>query len=471
MNQKIDFEKISLVHLIGIKGIGMTALAACLKDLGIKITGSDVAQEFITDQTLKKMKLSWWENFSSQHIKNQELVIATGSGHQGLNNPEALAAKKKGIPYLTHGQALGELMKKKVGISICGVGGKTTTSAIVATLMKEVNLKPSFAIGAAEIFPLGLPGHFEKQGKFFVAEADEYATAKNFDHRPRFDWQNPQIVVCTNIEHDHPDIYPNLDSTKKVFKNFFEKIPNDGVLIINGDNENNQKVIKNLNKKILTYGEGDNNNYRIKEISLSQGKTSFSLQYNEQKMGVFALNVPGRHNIFNAAAAIIVLRHLGVDLEKIKKALPKFAGTKRRFEFLGKRDKKEIWDDYAHHPKQIRATLSAAKKWFGEKPITVLFQSHTLTRTQQLIDDFAKSFDLADQVFILPIYDAGRESGDTKKIAQRLTQKIKKKQKRVFFVPNEKIAIEKIKKIDQGIILTMGAGDVWKIGLNFLKND
>ncbi|MGI6278697.1 MAG: UDP-N-acetylmuramate--L-alanine ligase [Patescibacteria group bacterium] len=469
MNQKTDFEKISLVHMIGIKGVGMTALAACLKDLGIKITGSDIAQEFITDQTLKKMGFSWWENFSAQHIKNQELIIATGSGHQGPNNPEAQAGLKKGIPYLTHGQALGELMRKKIGISVCGVGGKTTTSAIVATLMKEANLKPSFAIGAAEIFPLGLPGHFEKEGQFFIAEADEYVTAKNFNHQPRFDWQNPKIVVCTNIEHDHPDVYPDLASTKKAFKNFFEKIPNDGVLIINGDNQNNQKVIKNLDKKILTYGENDNSNYQIKEVSLSQGKTSFSLQYNKQKLGPFTLRVPGRHNVFNAAAAIIVLRNLGVDLKKIKKALPNFTGTKRRFEFLGKIDKKEIWDDYAHHPKQIKATLSAAKKWFGKKPITVLFQSHTFTRTQQLIDGFAKSFDLADQVLVLPIYDAGRESGDAKKIAQKLTKKIKERQKRVFFVPNEKTAIKKIKKIDQGIILTMGAGDVWKIGRSLLK--
>jgi UDP-N-acetylmuramate--alanine ligase len=468
---KVDFKKVSLIHMIGIKGVGMTALAACLKDLGIKITGSDIAKEFITDQTLKKMGLSWWENFSPRHIKNQELVVATGSGHQGPNNPEAQAALEKGIPYLTHGQALGELMKEKIGISVCGVGGKTTTSAMVATLMKEANLKPSFAIGAAEIFPLGLPGHFEKEGKFFIAEADEYVTAKNFNHRPRFDWQNPKIIVCTNVEHDHPDVYPNLTATKKAFRSFFEKIPSDGVLIINGDSKNNQKIIKNLNRKILTYGQKSNNNYQIKEISLSRGKTSFSLQYNKQNLGSFTLGVPGRHNVFNAAAALIVLKYLGADLEKIKKALSKFTGTKRRFEFLGKIGKKELWDDYAHHPRQIKATLSAAKKWFGKKPITVLFQSHTFTRTQQLIDDFAKSFSLADQVLVLPIYDAGRESGDTKKIAQKLTNKIKREQERVFFMPNKNAAIKKIKKIDQGIILTMGAGDVWKIGRCLLKND
>lgn len=457
--------------MIGIKGVGMTALAACLKSQGIKISGSDIDEIFITDQTLKKMRLSWWENFSADHITNQDLVIATGSAHQGPENIEAKTAIKKEIPYLNHGKALGLLMKNKKGISVCGVGGKTTTSALIATLMDQLGFKPSFAIGAGEIFPLGLPGRFNKEGKFFIAEADEYATAKGLDNRPRFFWQNPQIIICTNIEHDHPDIYDTLQKTKKTFKSFFEKISKRGLLVINGDNKNNQAVIRQLNQKVITYGEGKNNYCQIKKINLLPQKTTFSLQYNKQNWGTFKLAIPGRHNVFNATAAIITLRHLGADLEKIKLTLPYFKGTKRRFEFLGQAGDKQVWDDYAHHPAQIKATLSAAKSWFDNRPFAVIFQPHTFSRTKKLLSDFSKSFSDADQVIILPVYSSERETGDPIKTAQKLADKIGQQHKRVLFLPNKKLVKKTIKKIKQKIIITMGAGDIWKIGQEIVNQN
>jgi len=461
---KINFNKIKFAHLIGIKGVGMTALAACLKDRGIKISGSDIKETFITDRTLEKMGLSWWEDFSSSHITSQDLVIATGSAHQGQENVEAKAALKKGLPYLTHGEALGALMKTKIGISVCGVGGKTTTSAMLAMIMAQAKLKPSFAIGAAEIFPLGLPGRFEKNGKFFVAEADEYATAKGFDNRPRFFWQNPKIIICTNIEYDHPDIYKNLQETKKTFQKFFQKISDKGVVIINGDNKNNQLVIRSLNQKIITYGEGEKNHYQIKDLKFLPRKTIFSLQYNKQNRETFRLNIPGRHNVFNAAAAIIAAKVLGINLPEIKSGLSRFKGTKRRFEFLGRAKDREIWDDYAHHPSQIKATLSSAKDWFSNQPLAVIFQPHTFSRTEQLLEDFSKSFDNADQVIILPVYSSERETGDPIKVGKELAKKISRHHQRVIFL-NDKSLVEKtIKKISQKIIFTMGAGDVWKIG-------
>ncbi|MDD3679763.1 MAG: UDP-N-acetylmuramate--L-alanine ligase [Candidatus Shapirobacteria bacterium] len=457
--------------MIGIKGAGMTALAACLKDKNIKISGSDLPEKFITDQTLAKMNLTWWENFSADHITNQDLVIATGSNvHRGPDNIEAKTALKKGIAYLTHGEALGVLMAEKQGISVCGVGGKTTTSALLATLMDRTGLKPSFAVGAGEIFPLGLPGRFENRGKFFIAEADEYATAKGFDNRPRFFWQNPQIIICTNIEHDHPDIYPNLAATKKAFRQFFQKLPQQGWLIINGDNKNNQDTIQNLNKPIITYGEKETNSCQIKKIQSSPKKTVFSLQYNKQNWGSFVLKIPGRHNIFNATAAIIVLKKLGIPLEKIKSALTDFKGTKRRFEFLGKTMGKQIWDDYAHHPSQIKASLSAAKDWFGGKSITVIFQPHTFSRTKKLLTKFANSFSKADQVIILPVYSGGRESGNPNTVSQTLAKAISHYHQKVDFVPQIKTIKNLIKKTDQEIIITMGAGDVWKIGQELLKS-
>lgn len=461
---KINFNKIKFVHLIGIKGVGMTALAACLKDKGLKISGSDIKETFITDQTLKKMGLSWWEKFSPRHITDQDLVIATGSAHQGQENIEAKAALKKGLPYLTHGEALGALMQGKIGISVCGVGGKTTTSAMLATIMTEARLNPSFAIGAAEIFPLGLPGRFSPSGQFFIAEADEYATAKGVDNRPRFFWQNPKVIICTNIEYDHPDIYKNLQETKRVFQEFFQKVANKGTLIINADNKNNQSVIKGLNQEIITYGEGEGNDYQIKNLTFLPQKTIFSLLGHKKTLGTFELNVPGRHNVLNAAGAIIAARVLGASLPEIKSGLSSFRGTKRRFEFLGKTKDREIWDDYAHHPSQIKATLAAAKAWFDNQPLAVIFQPHTFSRTEELLEEFSESFSNADQVIILPVYSSGRETGDPIKTGEKLAQKISQHHQRVIFLNNKNEVKKMIKKINQKIIFTMGAGDVWKIG-------
>ncbi len=195
---KLNLRDIHSVHFTGIKGVGMTALACCFQDLGAKITGSDVAEVFVTDEILKKRQISWRIGFAPQNLANPDLLITTGA-HGGLLNPEVKIAKERGIPVMTHGEALGFLMKGKRGISFCGVGGKSTTSAMAATVLDHAGLAPSYAVGVAEIFPLGFPGRFEKKGEFFVAEADEYATCKGVDLRPRFSWQNPEFIICTNI--------------------------------------------------------------------------------------------------------------------------------------------------------------------------------------------------------------------------------------------------------------------------------
>ena len=321
---KLNLRDIHSVHFTGIKGVGMTALACCFQDLGAKITGSDVAEVFVTDEILKKRQISWRIGFAPQNLANPDLLITTGA-HGGLLNPEVKIAKERGIPVMTHGEALGFLMKGKRGISFCGVGGKSTTSAMAATVLDHAGLAPSYAVGVAEIFPLGFPGRFEKKGEFFVAEADEYATCKGVDLRPRFFWQNPEFIICTNIEYDHPDIYPNLAATKKTFLSFFQKIPSYGFLIINGDNTNNQDVLGSYKGKVFTYGMGKENQWQIKDIICNKGKSAFSLYYQSKKEASFSLSAPGRYNILNAAAVII----LGKNLEVPKGVLKKLAKIKK----------------------------------------------------------------------------------------------------------------------------------------------
>jgi len=471
MKKTLSLKKIKKIHFTGIKGVGMAALAYVAQDMGIKITGSDLEETFITDYFLKKRGLSWQTGFSPQDINHPDLLITTGS-HGGLKNPQVIAAKKKNIPVMTHGEALGFFMKEKTGISICGVGGKTTTSAIIATILDYSGKKPSYAIGAAEIFPLGSPGQYQKQGKYFIAEADEYATSPGIDNRPRFYWQNPQFIINTNIKYDHPDIYSNIEQTKKTFLNFFEKIPPSGQVIINGDSRYAKEIIKKFKKPYATFGFNSSNDWQIVDVQEKKEKTKFSLLKQGKLFYSFSLSIPGRFNIMNATAAIILCQRLGLKKEVVKRGLASFRGTKRRFEFIGRAQRGFlVYDDYAHHPHEIKKTLEAAHSWFGKsKNLIVIFQSHTYSRTKKLLSSFAKSFSRAHTVIIPPIYGA-REKESSSFTSLKLAQAIKKYHPRVIFVDKKEEAVDPIKKIAQkgNIVFTMGAGDIWKIGPLLLK--
>ena len=471
MDKINSIEDINSIHFTGIKGVGMTALACCAQDLGIKINGSDVDEVFVTDTILRKRKIKWLTDFKAKNINYPDLLITTGA-HGGLANPEVTEAKKKNIPVMTHGGALGLFMKEKIGISVCGVGGKTTTSAILATILRLSEIQPSYAIGVGEIFPLGAPGHYDKKGNFFVAEADEYVTSIGIDNRPRFSWQNPKFIICTNIEHDHPDVYKDINDTQKTFLKFFQKIPKDGYLIINGDNPHNLEVLKSYSGPSYTYGIGKNNNWQVKNIKRKKEESTFSVCFKSKRIGNFKINVPGQFNILNATAAIVLSKILNIPVHKIKKGLGQFRGTKRRFEFIGKKNNIKIYDDYAHHPTEIKSTLKAARNWFGKnKRIIVIFQSHTYSRTKKLLHQFAQSFSDANKVIITKIYASAREKEDPKISGQILANAIGKYHQRVNFVNNPQNLPKLIKKIGQkgDIIITMDAGDIWKIDQKILE--
>ena len=469
---KINFLKdIRSIHFTGIKGVGMTALACCAQDLGIKISGSDVNEVFVTDAILRKREINWLTDFKKKNINHPDLLITTGA-HGGLANPEVIEAKKKNIPVMTHGKALGLFMKEKMGISVCGVGGKTTTSAILATILRLGGIHPSYAIGVGEIFPLGAPGRYDKKGNLFVAEADEYVTSIGIDNRPRFSWQNPKFIICTNIEHDHPDVYKDINDIKKTFLKFFQKIPKNGYLIINGDNPHNLEVLKSYSGPSYTYGTGKNNDWQVRNIKRKKEENIFSVYFKSKQIGNFKINVPGRFNILNATAAIVLSRVLNIPTHKVKESLEQFKGTKRRFEFIGEKNNIKVYDDYAHHPIEIKNTLRAARSWFGRnKRIIVIFQSHTYSRTKKLLYQFAQSFNSANEVIITKIYASAREKKDPKISGQILANAIGKYHQRVNFVNNPQNLPKLIKKIGQkkDIIITMGAGDIWKVDRKILE--
>jgi len=432
------------LHFVGIKGVGMTALALCAQDLGIKVTGSDTQEVFVTDAILKERKIDWKVGFSIDNLENKpDLVITTGA-HGGLENPEVLAAKNLGIPVLTQAEALGEISKDKVTVAVCGVGGKTTTSALIAHILSFSGLNPSWAIGVGKIFPLGYPGKYDKEGKLFVCEADEFVNSPGIDNTPKFLFLTPRIVVVTNIEHDHPDVYPTLSDTKKAYLDFFRKIPKDGLLVANGNDKNIKDVIKNLSCPIVTFSLSD--------------KIETSL--------------PGEYNQRNIAAAIAVADYLKIPREVTIKAIKTFKGTQRRFERVGAtKEGAIIIDDYAHHPNEIKAVLKATKELYPDNRIIAVFQPHTYSRTKVLFSDFAKAFIHADIACFMDIYASAREKKDESVSSKNLAKETKKDNKKSYYIGGHDGAIKWLKNhLKKGdVLLTLGAGDIFYINEK-LKN-
>ncbi len=477
---KPNLKQIKTVFLIGIKGVGMATLAYIFSDLGIKVVGSDLGESFVTSYLLEKRQFKIYNSFAAKIIQKEkpDLVVSTGA-HGGKTNPQFIQAEKMAIPALTQAQALGWLMNyKKNRISIAGVGGKTTISALLSHILEDNNYQPAYSIGAGSIKPLIWPGRWG-QGSYFVAEADEYATCPITDHRPRFYWQKPTILILTNIEYDHPDVYRDLKQTLVTFSRFSQRVlENGGWLISYLDNPNNQTLIRELKKKayknIITYGFTNSADWQIDVSTLTYPLAKARVISKKGEMINLKLKLPGRFNLANATAATIAGRILGLTTKQTAKSLLKFRSVKRRFEFITQLKIKgrsiKVYDDYAHHPSEIKTTLKSAREWFCHKRIGVVFQSHTFSRTKQLLNDFIKALQIADDIYIAPIFSSAREKKETNINYQNLIyQKLKK-----YISPSQTLTKVKrpadiIKSLNNqeflpDILLTMGAGDIYKWG-------
>ncbi|OGH46183.1 MAG: UDP-N-acetylmuramate--L-alanine ligase [Candidatus Levybacteria bacterium RIFCSPLOWO2_01_FULL_39_24] len=444
-------KKIKSIHFVGIKGVGMTPLAIIAKEAGVVVSGSDIADEFITDKVLKKAGIIPMVGFADKNVGDVDLIIATGA-HGGFNNPEVLAAKKKKIKVITQGEAVGVFMdgtifnRKFSGISVTGTHGKTTTTAMIATLLKANNFDPSFLIGTATAISLGVPGHYGL-GDYFVAEADEYMTEPTFDATIKHMWQHPKIAVITNIEFDHPDAYSSLRDTREKFLAFAKQLPKDGVLIVCGDDPQIKQLLGEFRGKKITYGSARQNDYIVDNV------------LKDVELSVF-----GDHNRLNATAAFAVGIEIGLSKEQIKKGLERYKGSKRRSEFVGTLSSgARVFDDYAHHPTEVQKTLRAFREKFPNSKIVCIFQPHTYSRTKSLFEQFANSFKDVDTVILTNIYSSLREKPDLTVSMEDLANKIGKK---ALFLPEASDVVKYIN--DQGygndiVLITMGAGDVYKI--------
>lgn len=471
-------KKSERVHFVGIKGVGMAPLAVIAKEAGYFVTGSDIADGFITDIILQRSGIASFVGFDESHVGKADLVITTGA-HGGYDNIEVQFAKKNKIPILTQGEAVGEFMKgdilglkNVIGISVTGTHGKTTTTAMIASLLKTGGFDPSWVIGTSEIPSLGIGGHFG-HGSYFVAEADEYANEPIYDKTPKMLLQRPIIGVVTNIEHDHPDLYPNLESVRKAFLKFADNLPKDGILVTNGDDPQVKKLLGEFSGNYVTFGFGSQNSFRIGNIVKDEKGTNWTIANGDHAVS-FRLLIPGEHNILNATAAYIVAKQFGLSDEVIQKGLSAFSGTKRRMEYIGRLQSGALlYDDYAHHPTEIRKTLKALKEKYPNKRIICIFQPHTFSRTKLLFDQFIDSLSIADEIVLSDIYPSQREAYDTTISSSMIVEKLKLKKKAKLAKTLSDVVqyVTQKKYKDDTIMLTMGAGDIYTIANEILEQD
>ncbi len=457
----LSSEKIKRVHFTGIGGISMSGLAEILADQGYIVTGSDMKPSSII-QKLDRIGIRTSIGHHADNIKGADLLVYTAAVKP--DNPELLAAAEAGIPYIDRAALLGEIMKKYPwSLAVSGTHGKTTTTSMISMIMMEQGLDPTIHIGG-ELNAIGGTTRIGKSD-YFIAEACEYTGS--------FLRLHPRIAVILNIEFDHADYFKNIDDVKNVFKKFAGLVPDYGYIVVNGDDAAAIDILGDITCSITTYGvkSGSQYTWSASDISFDdKGCASYKLLYKNEQVCEIRLNVPGIHNVSNSLAAIASCSLAGCSPASAARALQKYGGTCRRFEIKGVSDGVTVVDDYAHHPSEIAATLKAAGK-YSHSHIWCVFQPHTYSRTKCLMDDFTTSFDAADFIILTDIY-AAREADNGEVNSSMLAERIALAGKRAIYIKDFGDIVEYLdKNVDSGdLVITMGAGDIYKVGDLFLES-
>jgi UDP-N-acetylmuramate--alanine ligase len=451
------FRKIQRLHFVGIGGIGMSGIAELLLNLGYKVSGSDLKRSRVTDR-LEELGGKIFIGHNAGNVEGTNVVVISSAVRS--DNVEVAEAKRLQIPVIPRAEMLAELMRLKYGVAVAGAHGKTTTTSMIATVLVNGGFDPTAVIGGR----LNAFGSNAKLGKgdFLVAEADESDGS--------FLKLSPAIAVVTNIDREHLDHYENLEEIQSAFVAFVNKVPFYGAVVLCLDDPNVQAIIPKIERRIITYGTSNQADLIASHIEFLDFGTSCQVRYKGNTLGILRLQVPGEHGILNSLAAVATGLELEIPFEKIASALGSFQNADRRFQVRGKKKDILVVDDYGHHPTEIVATLSAARHACDRRIVTV-FQPHRYSRTRALEEDFARAFNHTDVLVVLPIYAASEEQipGVT---AERLVDLIKKYGHRdVCYAPDfaevQKILKDKLQ--DGDLLLTLGAGDVWKAGEEFLN--
>jgi UDP-N-acetylmuramate--alanine ligase len=446
------YGRIRNIHFVGIGGIGMSGIAEVLLNMGYSVTGSDLKRSDIIDR-LERLGAKIFLSHSRENVGNADVVVTSSAIKK--NNPEVLEAKSHKIPVIPRAEMLAELMRLKYGIAVAGSHGKTTTTSMISTILGFGGFDPTIVVGG-KVKTLDSNAHLGK-GSFMVVEADESDGS--------FLMLSPVIAVVTNIDREHLDYYQDMIRLEETFSTFLNKIPFYGLAVLCLDSTHVRSIISTFKKRFITYGFSSQAEFRAEDVRVHGFETNFKVLFNNSLLGDVKLNVPGRHNAENSLASFAVGMELGMSFEHIRDGLSEFRGIERRLQVKGERSGILVMDDYGHHPEEIRATLRTLKESFSKRLI-VIFQPHRYTRTKLLFNDFVSALGEPDMLHVLDIYPAG-ETPIPGVTSDKLTQAIKNKgHKGVYYAKEPDEAVKRVLEVLRpgDLVLTLGAGNVWKLG-------
>ncbi|WP_374031139.1 UDP-N-acetylmuramate--L-alanine ligase [Bdellovibrio bacteriovorus] len=443
-------------HFVGIGGIGMCGLAELLHNIGAKVSGSDQAENANTER-LKDLGVKVFKGHASSNVGDADVVVYSSAIQYG--NPEISEARARQIPLIPRAEALAEIMRLKRGIAVAGTHGKTTTTSMTSAIFLEANLSPTIVIGGR--FELIKSTAMLGSGEWLVAEADESDGS--------FHKLSPEIAIITNIDSDHLEHFKTFENVQKSFHDFAMKVPFYGKVIVCGDDPLVRQIFENFPKRILFYGFDEKN-----DLVVTGEQGHYAVHRNDRLLGTkhlvgeFNLKVPGRHNALNAVAAICAGVAAGIPFATCAKGLQRYEGVDRRFHFKGEKKGIKIYDDYGHHPTEVRAVLQAFREKYPKQRLVVFFQPHRYSRTQHCWHDFTTAFMEADQVLLTDIYPAG-EAPIPGVTSEKLASEMKHEHAQ-YFVRDEKATQKILGMLKEGdVFVTLGAGDGWKLGLDVLN--
>jgi len=449
--------KVKRIYFVGIGGIGMSGIAEVLLNLGYTISGSDLSRSDITER-LTSLGANISYSHDAANLGNVDVVVTSTAIRP--DNPEVVEAHKRNIPVIPRAEMLAELLKMKISVAVSGTHGKTTTTSMVSTVLAHGGLDPTMVIGG-KLASIGSNARLG-DGDVIVAEADE--SDKSFLKLC------PYIAVITNIELEHLDHFSGIDEIKEAFVEFANLVPFYGVTILCLDDDNVKEILPRIKRRFITYGLSEDADYRAADISFEGSGSRFSLFYKNNFLGFISLNVPGSYNICNALAAIAVARELEMEFSAIFDGIGSFSGVQRRLEIKGERRGVTVVDDYGHHPTEITATLKAARQVWTGRRIIVVFQPHRYTRTRGLFNEFLGAFDDADVLIVTDIYAASEQPIEGVTAENLYRGIVDRGHAHATYLSRFEDIVAHLSEITKpgDVVMTVGAGTVWKIGEQFI---
>lgn len=453
-----DCKRVRRLHFVGIGGAGMSGIAEVLHENGFEVTGSDMGEGQVIDY-LRNLGIRVDSRHEAKNVESADLVVYSSAIPH--DNPELVEARNRRIPVIRRAEMLGELMRLKYTLAICGTHGKTTTTSIVGEIWEEAGFDPTIIVGGV-VKGKG-SGAKVGRGDYLIAESDEFDRS--------FLSMMPSSAIVTNIDADHLDTYENIEEIKDAFVQFVNKIPFYGQAILCIDDPNVQAVLSRVRKPVITYGFSRQAKYRVDNLRFEKGYPVFEILNDGESLGEFKLKIPGRHNVLNATAAVSLAMEEGISPDVARKACFNFEGVTRRFEFMGEKNGVMVFNDYAHHPTEATATLLGFREAFPDKRIVVVFQPHLFTRTRDQHEAFGMAFANCDVLLATDIYPARERpiEGVTGALVSDSATARGHRNARFVGEPKNIISILKEELKPNDVVVLMGAGNIYKLGNQILE--